>query len=95
MPQNSQHTISQTAIKHYNQLRSVRTEALIWLQFTTALGNNLKIEIDTKHRYQQLIDFIPIEIIKVYKKPLSEPNIITISVDHIINNSFNKTPITW
>ena len=32
MPQNLQNTISQTALKNYNQFRSLRTEALIWVK---------------------------------------------------------------
>ena len=44
MPQNPQNTISKTALKHYNQLRSVRTESLRWLQITTSAGNKIKVE---------------------------------------------------
>ena len=43
MPQNSQNTISQTALKHYNQLRSIRIKALIWLKIKTDTGNKLKV----------------------------------------------------
>ena len=60
MPQNPKHTISQTAIKHYNHFRSVRTESLRWLKFTAYLGTKLKVETDTKHRDQQLLSLIPI-----------------------------------
>ena len=35
------------------------------------LGNKLKVGTDTKYRDQQLLDFIPIEIIKVEKNPSS------------------------
>ena len=35
MLQNQKNKIIQTALKYYNQLRSVRSETLIWLQITT------------------------------------------------------------
>ena len=44
MPHNSQKTISQTSIKHYNQFRSLKTESLIWVKFTTDIGMKLKVE---------------------------------------------------
>ena len=44
MPKKSQNKISQTAIKHYNKFKSVRTEALRWLQITIDVGNKLKVE---------------------------------------------------
>ena len=43
MPQNPQHTIIQTSLKHYNQFRSIITEALRWLQITKYKGNKLKV----------------------------------------------------
>ena len=48
MPQNPQNTIIQTALKNYNQFRGVRTEALIWLQTTTYVGEKLKVETKVK-----------------------------------------------
>ena len=50
MPKKPQDTISQTYLKHYNQFRSVRTEALRWLQTSTNTGKNLKTETETKER---------------------------------------------
>ena len=65
MPQNPQNTIIQTALKHYNQFRSVRTESLIWLQITTYTGKKLKVETKTKEIDQKLLELITTEIIKV------------------------------
>ena len=45
MPQNPQNTIIQTALKHYNQFRSFRTEAIIWLQMTIDKEKKSKVEI--------------------------------------------------
>ena len=45
MTQNPQIPILQTALKHYNQFESVRTETLIWLQINTYTGEQLKVEI--------------------------------------------------
>ena len=38
---------------------------LRWLKIATYTGKRLKIETEFKERYQQLLDFITIEIIKV------------------------------
>ena len=38
----------QTALKTYSQFRSVRTEALRWLQMTKNIGNKRKDETEFK-----------------------------------------------
>ena len=38
MPQNPQNTMSQHALKYYNELRSVRTESLRWVKMNTDTG---------------------------------------------------------
>ena len=48
MKKKPQNTISQTALKHYNQFRNVRTEDLRWLQITTDTGMKLKVETKVK-----------------------------------------------
>ena len=48
MPQNQQNIISQTAIKHCNEFRNVRTEDLRWVQMTTDTGINSKIKHQPK-----------------------------------------------
>ena len=48
MPQNPQNTRSQTSLKYYNQSRTVRIEALRWLQITIDTGNKLKVETTVK-----------------------------------------------
>ena len=65
MPQNAQNKISQNALKYYNQFRSVRTEALKWLQITTDTGMKLKFETTFKERDQKLLDFINIDLLKI------------------------------
>ena len=70
MPQNPKNEISQTLLKHYNQIRSAINEALIWLQITTYTGKKLKVEPESKEGYQQLLDFFKIEIIKVERQNL-------------------------
>ena len=69
MPQNTHNTISQTALKHYNQLRSVRTEALQLIQLITDLRSKLQVETYTQHKDQQPLEFTPIGIIQVDKQP--------------------------
>ena len=48
MSQNSENTISQTALKHYNQFISVVNEALRCLQITTDTGNKIKVKMEAK-----------------------------------------------
>ena len=48
MPQNPQNTISQTALKHYNEFRNVITEALIWVKMATDTGIKFKVETSAK-----------------------------------------------
>ena len=43
MKKKPQNTISQTALKHYNQFINVRTDALRWLQINTDTGNKIKV----------------------------------------------------
>ena len=45
-------TIIQTALKNYHQFRSVRTEALRWLQTDKNAGKKLKVDTELKKRYQ-------------------------------------------
>ena len=65
MPQNPQNTIIKTAFKHYDQFRSVRTESLRCLKIATDTGKKHKASNEVKERYQQLLDFIRICIIKI------------------------------
>ena len=65
MPQNPQNKISQISLKYYNQLNGVRTEALVWLQIATDTENKLKVVKIVKERYQQLLDFITIDVINI------------------------------
>ena len=44
MPQKPQNTIDKTSLKYYNQLRTVRTEALRWLQITIDTGKISKFK---------------------------------------------------
>ena len=40
--------IIKTELEHYNQFKSVRTEAITWLQSTTDTGNTTKAETESK-----------------------------------------------
>ena len=90
---NPQHTISQTALKHYNQFRSVIKESFRRFQFTLYLENKIKVETDTQHRYQQIQYFIPTISIKVGKYPTLELDITNISMDPIIDIVSLKLPL--
>ena len=48
MPQNPQNKISQTALKHYNEFRNLRTESLRWVKMTTDTGIKFKVETSAK-----------------------------------------------
>ena len=95
MPQNPQNTISQAALKHYNELRNIITEALRWVKMNTYTGITFKVETSAKERDQQLLDFITIDILKLEQQHNSSEDISNISMNPIINNSFNKHPMSW
>ena len=59
------------------------------MQFTTDSGKKTKVETYTQHVYQQLKDFIAIEMIQVDKQPSSEQNIFNLPINTIINISFS------
>ena len=44
MPQKPQNKTNQTALKHYNEFKNVRTEALRWVQITIDTGIKSKVE---------------------------------------------------
>ena len=77
---NPQNTISQTALKNYNKFKSVRTEALRWLQTTTDTGIELKVETTVKERYQKLLDFVTIDELNIGKQHPSFQEFITLSM---------------
>ena len=94
MPQNPQNTISKTALKYYNQFRSVINEALIWLQIATNTGKNLEVQTKLYEIDQQLLDFITIDSIKIEQQHSLYQDIITLPITPIINSSF-KHPMSW
>ena len=92
MLQNPQNTISKTALKHYIPFMSVINEALIWLQIATKKGKKLKVETAVNERYQQLLDFITIDLFMIEQQHFSYKDIITLPITPIINSSFKNTP---
>ena len=48
MPQNPHNKISQDSLKHYNEFRNIRTEALRWVEMTIDTGIKFKIETSAK-----------------------------------------------
>ena len=95
MLQNPQNTISKTALKYYNQFISVINEALIWLQIATDTGKKLKVETAVNERYQQLLDFITIDLLMIEQQHYSYKDIITLPITPIINSSFSKHLMLW
>ena len=94
MPQIPQKTISQTELKHYNQSRSLITEALRWLQITTDTGIKLKVETTVKEIFQQFLAFITIDVLQVEQQHTSGQYIITLPMTLIIDSFFNKHPMS-
>ena len=93
IPQNPKNTISQTALKYYNEFRNVITEALRWVQMNTDTGIKFKVETSAKERDQNLLDFITIDILKLEHQHPSSQDIITLPMNPIINSYFNKQPM--
>ena len=57
---------------------------------TTDKGIELKVEISAKERYQQLLNFTTIGVLKFEQQIPSSQEIITLPMTPIINSSFNK-----
>ena len=95
MPQTPHNTISQTELKHYNQLISITTEAIRCLKIKTDTEKKINIETESKERDKKLLYFITMNIIKVEEKEYTENDIITFPMDTIINSSFNINHMLW
>ena len=94
MPQKPQNKIIQTELKYYNKFRSLINEALRWLQITTYTGKKLNVEKTVKYRYQQLLEFISIDVLKTEQQNYSYQDIINLPMTPIINSSLNKNPMS-
>ena len=52
-------------LKHNNKLRRVTNEALRWLRIITDTGKILKVETTIKEIYQQLLNSINADVVKI------------------------------
>ena len=95
MLQNQKNQILQTALKYYNQLRSVRNEVLTWLQIAINTENKIKVETTVNKICQQILDFITIDALKIEQQHYSFHHIITLPMTRIVNMYFNKYPMAW
>ena len=91
----STNTISQTDINNYNQFRSIITEALRWLQVSTYTRKKLNVDSTFKEKYQKLLEFITIYVVRVEQQQSIYQDIITLPMNPIINSYFNKHPMKW
>ena len=55
----------------------------------------LKVGTTVKERYQQLLDFIIIDVLKIEQQHSSSHDIITLPTNQIINSYFNKHLMKW
>ena len=62
---------------------------------TTYTGIKFKVETSAKEKYQQLLDFITIDILKIEQHHNYSEDIMELSKNPIINRSFNKHPMSW
>ena len=53
----------------------------------------LKVETKFKERYQQLLDFVKIDVLKIEHQHPSSQDIITLPMTPITNSYFNKHPV--
>ena len=89
MPHNTQNTMIKTDLKYYNEFKSVRTEALRWLNISKEKVKKLKVETTVKERYQQLLELITIDVVKVEQQQSPYHNIKNMTMTPIINIYFN------
>ena len=57
---------------------------------TTDTGMKFKVETPYKERYQQLLEFITVDILKLEDQHPSSQETTTIPMNTIINSSFKK-----
>ena len=62
---------------------------------TTDTEIKFKVETTVKERYQQLLDLINIDILKLEQKHPSSQDIITLPITPILDHSLKKHPISW
>ena len=62
MTNNPQNTVSTTAIKKYNEFRSVRQEALEWIRFTDSNGKSVRIRTCQDKVQDEVLDYITFDI---------------------------------
>ena len=97
---NPQNTISPTAIKKYNECRSVRMEALDWIRITNHEGKSVRIHTDQKLINSEALDYIKVDIMETSTKQcqieyISRPSTSRnypseISTPPMINHAFSK-----
>ena len=81
MENNPQNTISTTAIKQYNDYRSVRVEALEWLKITSAEGQSTRVSTERKLVENEVLDYIKIDIMKTTTKLQDQECYISVAPD--------------
>ena len=62
---------------------------------TTGIGIKFIIETSAKERYQQLLELITIDVLKIEWQHPPSNDIINIPMNPIINSYFNKHPMSW
>ena len=71
------------------------TKALRWVQTTTDIGMEFKVETSAKERDQQILDFNTIDIIKLEYQQTSSQDIMNLPMNPKINIFLNKQPMSW
>ena len=65
MTQNPQNTLSTTAIKKYNEYRSVRIEALEYLKLTDNRGKSTRIHTNKRMTNNETLDYVSLTLLKI------------------------------
>ena len=85
MPDNPQNTLSQNALKSYNEFRSVRTESLGWIHFVNSTSTSARIHTNLSYHLHQRLDYIDVDLM-FYKFHSTTPT---------VNTSFSKQNLNW
>ena len=91
-PANHNHSNFTQRIK---SIKKNRSKDLRWVQITTNTSIKFKFETSVKERYQQLLDFITIDIINLEQQYYSNKKIITLPMNQITNSYSSKHPMSW
>ena len=90
MPDNPQSTLGLPALKHYGEMRSVRTETLSWIRLVNKNGvKSFQSTIPYYHK-SQLMDYVPMIILQHEQAPIHPPKQCSVQMYRMTHTNMLK-----